>query len=532
MTKSLEFSPLPAIERSPVRSTPLHRASLGPRTKKSCEYFQPAYRALAGRHGRRGGSARVWLDAPASSSPSANTSPSASAPKVLTAKQIAFGTLLKHTFQPNGTGASQPSTLSSRTTSWPLAATSTSGSRTASARRESRAVPATWTAPLSSSRPPGSVVKQWDVTGKIDGMGADPATGRVFATVNEDSKSSLYVESGGTVTHYTYSQSPLPHMGGTDAVSVYQGKILISASAPGTGGKAPKSAPAVFVATLNAANKTASLAPFFADNATATGVNGSTAGTKVTLALADPDSNEIVPSSSPKFAGDFMLNSQGDQELIFTGASGSNLQVLKIPQPVDDTAFATSASGSLYTTDSSADTVDVITGPIKPGTAYTAITPCNANAAPAVCPASSAPQYGPNSLGTINLVTGAVSKVTYQRGGHAQGHDLRAVATRPDPARRGPPAHWRPPFHSRLFEASADHNHYGRSARLLCNYSQVWTIAASEPPFALPIDLGAGPAGPWPTRPSLGNRSITVRIRRHRCGDFLRRDVDSRGRAS
>ena len=43
---------------------------------------------------------------------------------------------------------------------------------------------------------------------------------------------------------------------------------------------------------------------------------------------------------------------------------------------------------------------------------YTAVTPCNANSAPAVCPAASAPQYPPNSLGTINLETGAVGAVT------------------------------------------------------------------------------------------------------------------------
>src|SRR6516165_3673946 len=104
-------------------------------------------------------------------------------------------------------------------------------------------------------------------------MGADSATGRVFASVNEDSKSSLYVVSGGTVTHYTYTQSPLSHKGGTDAISVYKGKILISASAPGTSGKAPANAPAVFAVTLNAGAKTATAAPFFADNATATGVN-------------------------------------------------------------------------------------------------------------------------------------------------------------------------------------------------------------------------------------------------------------------
>ena len=128
------------------------------------------------------------------------------------------------------------------------------------------------------------------------------------------------------------------------------------------------------------------MAPFFADNATATGLNAPDTGKTVTLALTDPDSNEVVPPSSPKFAGDFMLNAQGDRELIFTGASGQNLQVLKISNPVDDTAWATSARGSLYTTDSSADTVDAITGSFTPGTAYTAVSPCNANSAPTVCP--------------------------------------------------------------------------------------------------------------------------------------------------
>jgi hypothetical protein len=257
--------------------------------------------------------------------------------------------------------------------------------------------------------PAGSVVKQWDVTGKIDGMGADAATGQVIATVNEDSKSSLYTLSGGTVTHYTYTSSPLPNMGGTDAVAAYNGKILISASAPGTAGKAPASAPAVFVVTLNAGAKTAAVAPFFADNATATGVNAPNAGKKVTLALTDPDSNGVVPSSSPQFAGDFMLNSQGDEELIFSGTSGQNLQVLKIANSVDDIAWATSASGSLYTTDSGADTIDAITGSFTPGTVYTAVTPCNANSAPANCPATG---YPANSLGTINLTTGAIGKVT------------------------------------------------------------------------------------------------------------------------
>jgi hypothetical protein len=168
----------------------------------------------------------------------------------------------------------------------------------------------------------------------------------------------------------------------------------------------------VYVVTLNATAKTASVAPFFAINATATAVNGSSAGKAVTLALTDPDSNMVMPSGSPKFAGDFMLNSQGDLQLIFAGASGTSLQVLKLSNPVDDSAVATSASGTLFTTDSGADTVDAITGKFTPGTVYTAVAPCNANSAPAVCPVPSPSPYGANYLGTINLTTGAVAKAT------------------------------------------------------------------------------------------------------------------------
>ena len=44
-----------------------------------------------------------------------------------------------------------------------------------------------------------------------------------------------------------------------------------------------------------------------------------------------------------------------------------------------------------------------------PGTVYTAVTPCNANSAPSTCPA---PGYPANSLGTINLKTGAIANIS------------------------------------------------------------------------------------------------------------------------
>jgi len=342
-------------------------------------------------------------------SSSSSSSPSASASaNGLTVKQIILGTTLRHSYQPNGKGAAATESLAQPDDIVSLGGKLYVGFQNGVGSQGEVSPSGNLDSTLVEFTPAGSVVKQWDVTGKIDGMGADSATGQVIVTVNEDAKSSLYTVSGGTVTHYTYTPS-LPHLGGTDAVAVLNGKILISASAPGTAGKAKASAPAVFAVTLNAGAKTAAVAPLFADNATATGVNAPNAGKKVTLALTDPDSNGVVPSSSPEFAGDFMLDAQGDQELIFSGASGQSLQLLKIPTPVDDSAWATSASGTLYVTDSAANTVDAVTGSFTPGTLYASVTPCSANSAPTNCPA---PGFPANSLGRINLKTGALGKVT------------------------------------------------------------------------------------------------------------------------
>jgi len=173
-----------------------------------------------------------------SSSPSASPSPTGP-PKVLTSHQIVFGELLKHSFQPGGTGAMQTERLSQPDDIAAAGGHLYVGFQNGVGSQGEPSGSGNLDGTLIEITPAGHLVKQWDVTGKIDGMGSDPATGRVFLSVNEDSKSSLYVLSGGTITHYTYTQSPLPHMGGTDAISVFNGKILISASAPGTSGTAP-----------------------------------------------------------------------------------------------------------------------------------------------------------------------------------------------------------------------------------------------------------------------------------------------------
>jgi hypothetical protein len=260
----------------------------------------------------------------------------------------------------------------------------------------------------------GTVLNQWDIRGKCDGLTANPATGLVVATVNEDANSSLYTINPftGQIVHYFYNK-PLPHFGGTDAISFYHGLMLISASAPGTtGGSAPNPAyPAVYVVTLSRFQRVAYIRALFFDESHATAANGPHAGHPVKLALTDPDSNEVVPGLAPRFPGDFMLTSQGDKEQIYVhnaGARHQHLWVLALSQSVDDTAWATTFSGKLFATDHDADTVNVILGLFIPGTAFVAVTPCDANNAPATCPA---PGFPANYLGTLNMFTGHVTRV-------------------------------------------------------------------------------------------------------------------------
>jgi hypothetical protein len=259
----------------------------------------------------------------------------------------------------------------------------------------------------------GLPIGQWDVVGKCDGLTADPLTGQVIATVNEDARSSIYLLSPATasVVHYRYNQA-LPSKGGTDAISIYHGMVLISASAPGTTGKgAPQPAyPAVYRATFDAATGIATMHPLFFDEAQATVATTTSAslGTAQHLALTDPDSNEDVPAFAARFAGDFMLTSQGDKEQIFVhdaATPAQSLSVLALSGSVDDTAWASDRTGAIYTTDNSDNTVYRITGAFQRGEVLVAATPCDANGAPATCPG---PGFPPNYLGELNPRTGSI----------------------------------------------------------------------------------------------------------------------------
>lgn len=248
----------------------------------------------------------------------------------------------------------------------------------------------------------GRVEHTWRLLGRCDGLTADPAHHRVIATVNEDANSSLYtLPATGTAapTHYSYDAAPLPHGGGTDSITIYRGGIYLAASAPTSGG------PALYRVVLNKGVTHLAAAPFY-DTSTATLANTTTGHRTVHLALTDPDGSTVVPSQSPRFAGNFLLDAQGDQQAVVAanlGRDDQRLRVLLLSQAVDDPAFTTARHGELVASDANTDSVVIITGTFKPGTAYAAVTPGGANTAGKNPP--------PNYLGTIDLNTGTVKAV-------------------------------------------------------------------------------------------------------------------------
>jgi hypothetical protein len=245
-----------------------------------------------------------------------------------------------------------------------------------------------------------SPAAQWNVAGHLDGLSADPAIAKLIVTTNEDGNAHLFLIDPSSAQAVEYHLPKLPHGGGLDAISIWRGMILISASAPSA-----TAGPAVYQVSLNSSNKTASVRALFADNATAARASGPTH-----LALTDPDSNAVVPASAPHFGGQFELTSQGDLLQLFAAdTSGKRLSELKLSQSVDDSAWATSASGTLYVTDGANDVIWKVTGPFRPGTEIVSVTPCNANAAPTTCPAP--PKWQPNYLGQVDMSTGSITKI-------------------------------------------------------------------------------------------------------------------------
>jgi hypothetical protein len=235
----------------------------------------------------------------------------------------------------------------------------------------------------------GSVIATWSVPGKTDGIAGDPLNRRLIVTLNEDGKSRLLTlmpsaPAAQQVTNYTYSVDPGSHTltgplhtgGGTDSVSVDGAGHIYTSASYGVA----KTGTAVFRVALKppkAAGSagTAVLSPTFLENANA--ATGNTGSGSVQLKLNDVDSTAIVPPSSPRYAGQFVIDDQTALDLVFASKidSGSGLTVLHTPYGLDDIRWATSFGGTLFVVDKGASPKGIsslyrVAGPFVAGVPY------------------------------------------------------------------------------------------------------------------------------------------------------------------
>lgn len=211
----------------------------------------------------------------------------------------------------------------------------------------------------------GNVQATYPVPGHPDGIAVVGSV--LWVSSNEDANTVISVLTPGNakVQQYTYDQAPtaMPHGGGLDDMKVVNNVVYASASNPITGPSTSgvsystdssgataqygvNTGPALYAVSLNSDGKTFHAAVALNSGTPATLQPG---GTAVTLNMTDTDSSAIDP------AGDLVVDSQQDSELVFVsnpGASTPTVNVLPVtlygnPWPLDDTRWSP-ASGSSF----------------------------------------------------------------------------------------------------------------------------------------------------------------------------------------
>jgi hypothetical protein len=221
--------------------------------------------------------------------------------------------------------------------------------------------------------PTGMALHQFNVLGKSDGLKYDPFDHKLWALRNEDSNPALTLIDPNTQiqTDYTYAAAPA-HGGGYDDVVFLNGDIFISASNPlphDTVGQ--NNFPSIVKARLS--HGQVFVTPVLEGNASLFDI---AIGGKVVSLQSDPDSLKVDS------AGDLVLDSQADGDLIFINGPGSpNQAALRLhlsngtskQLTVDDTVFPTTPSGTIYVVDTAGNTVyGVKSDAFQPGGAYSA----------------------------------------------------------------------------------------------------------------------------------------------------------------
>ena len=240
----------------------------------------------------------------------------------------------------------------------------------------------------------GNVLQTFNVPGHPDGMTAYNSS-TVWVSSNEDANPVITVidTTTNTLQSYTSDVAALPHGGGLDDMKVIGGVVYASASNPTTtmspspnlgpystdssGATAEYGVnvgPAIYSVSLNSDGKTFHSTPVLYSSTSATLLPGKT---PVTLNETDADSSIIDP------AGDLVLASQQDSELIFiknVGTSTQSVSVLPMtlygnPWPLDDTRWSpASGSSFMLVSDTPAQLIYEINAAsgFTPNTAYSA----------------------------------------------------------------------------------------------------------------------------------------------------------------
>ena len=209
------------------------------------------------------------------------------------------------------------------------------------------------------------------VTGKADGLKYNPFDHKLWALRDEDSNPALTLidPKTGFETNYTYAQKPL-HGGGYDDVVFTRGETFISASNPNLDA-GQNNFPSIVSAHI--IGHQVFVAPVLQGNAPLIDI---ATGQKVVALQSDPDSLKVDS------AGDLVLDSQADGDLIFINAPGSPNQAgLRLHLSngtsnqitVDDTVFPSTPAGTIYVVDTKGNTVYAVkSGAFQPGGAYSA----------------------------------------------------------------------------------------------------------------------------------------------------------------
>jgi hypothetical protein len=224
----------------------------------------------------------------------------------------------------------------------------------------------------------GQALRRFHVRGKADGLKYNPYDHKLWALRDEDANPALTLidPKSGEQTDYTYAE-PTLHGGGYDDAVFFKGEAFISASNPNL--QAPT------LSTPNGQNIFPSIVKvrleghriFVEPVLFGTASLGDIATGQIVVAQqSDPDSLKIDS------AGDLVLDSQGDGDLIFINSPGSPSQAgLRLHLSngtssqitVDDTVFPTAPSGTILVVDTKAGIVYAVTSDaFQPGGAYSA----------------------------------------------------------------------------------------------------------------------------------------------------------------